>query len=147
MRVLCRHGHIAFFPRDPSEISRFMSIYKVTLQRVDDFYTFDGIAAAKDYSLENHSYLNLTATKTYEGSPWEVFKANNFVYDLSTNLLVLKNSVKLKISLPLVGNYYLAPNPIIQPGSVFSGGSRIMSYDGEYDDSFYQLKIREFAYE
>lgn len=147
MRVLCRSGHIAFFPRDASEISRFMSIYKVTLVRVNNFYTFDGIAAAKDYALENHSYLNLTASKTFEGEAWEIFKANNFVYDLTTNLLVLKTAVKAKVSLPLSGDYYISPNPVLQPGSVFSGGNKVMSYDGEYDDNFYQLKIRGFDYE
>ncbi len=147
MRVLCRSGHFAFYPRDASELSRYMSLYKVTLVAVDDYYTFEGISAAKSYSLEGHAYLNLTATKTHEGKPWEVFKANNFVYDLSTDSLVLKTAVRGKLSLPLSGDFYVAPNPTIQPGSVFSGGNRIMSYDGEYDFSFYQLQIMGFDYE
>jgi hypothetical protein len=147
MRVLCRSGHLAFFPNDASEVSRFMSIYKVNLVRVDNFYTFNGIASAKDYSLENHNYLNLKASKTFEGNPWDVFKANNFVYDLTSNLLILKTAVKAKVELPLVGDYYLSPNPVLQPGSVFKGGSKIMSYDGEYILNFYQLLIRQFDYE
>lgn len=147
MRVLCRHGHFAFYPRTTAELSNFISYYGTPLTRVSDYYTFDAVAAAKDYSLEGHSYLNLTASATFEGNPWDVFKANNFVYDLTTNLLVLKTAIKLKVSLPLSGKYYLSPNPILPPGSVFSGGDKIMSYDGEYEEGFHQLKILGFDYE
>lgn len=147
MRMLCRSGHLAFYPRLPGEISHFISYYGTPLVAVSDYYTFPGIAAAKDYSLEGHPYLNLTASATFEGRPWEVFKANGFVYDLTSDSIRLSSAVQTTVKLPLVGNYYLSPYPVLPPGSLFTAGNRILSYDAEYDFDFYQLKVLRFDYE
>lgn len=146
MRLICRHGHFAFYPRDEEDISKFASYYDLEVVRVQDFYTFADLVDAKDYSLAGLAYLNLTATKTYEGNPWDIFRENNFVYDLVEEELALKTSVKTIVDLPATDNYFISPVPLIQPGSFDKAGNRILSYDAEFIQDTFQLKVREFSY-
>src|SRR4051812_4712842 len=93
MRVLCRHGHFAFYPRKASDINQFSQSFGVTLKREEDYYTFPRLQGAPKYSLLGKLYVNLPALATYEGMPWEVMKANDFVYNVQLGLLVPKLAV------------------------------------------------------
>jgi len=146
MRVICRHGHFAFYPRDEKDISLFASYNELELVRVGDYFTFESISEAPDFSLEGLAYLNLTASETYEGNPWEIFRENNFVYDLANDEIKLKTQVSNSVKLPQTGPFYCPPVFLIQPGSILADGNRVMSYDAEFDQESYQLKVREFAY-
>lgn len=148
MRVLCRHGHFAFYPSKTSDIARFSNYFDEELVRDGDFYTFPLLKQAPRYSIAGKPYLTLPALKTYEGrAPWDVLRENGFVYHILSGLLVPKASITILINPPLAGFYFLAQSPLIQPGSRNTLGQQILSYDGEFFQDTVQLKVREFSYE
>jgi hypothetical protein len=148
VRVICRHGHLAFYPRNAREVKRFCDYYETELVRDGDFYTFPFLKDAPRYSIAGAPYLNLPAVETFEAaSPWEVMKKNGFVYHIKTGLLVPKTAVTIFINPPLVGNYFLAQSPLIQAGSRNALGSAILSYDAEYVQDTFQLRVMGFDYE
>ncbi len=147
MRVLCRHGHFAFYPKRPGDVARFMEFFEVDLVRDGDFYTFPLLQDAPKYSLAVKPYLGIPATTTFEGDPWAVMRENGFVYHIASGLLVPKQAVFIPINPILTGYYFLAESPLIQPGSQNAAGQKILSYDAEYMQEVNQLRVTEFAYE
>lgn len=147
MRILVRHGHFAFYPSNLSDIANFCRIFDVALERVDDYYTFPLLKSLKDWSLPLYPYGNLPAIVKYEGKPWEVMKANNFVYSLSLKILVPKVSILGVFSPTQSGPYYTTNQAIVQPGIIATTGQRFMSYDGIFDFNTQKLRVREFQYE
>lgn len=148
MKVLCRHGHFAFFPRDESDISRFANYYNLTLVSENDYYTFPTLKGAPRYSLRLLPWVGLPATVTYEGqNPWDVMRENRFVFSLAFRTVVPVTSVITLIELPRSANYFLASTALIQPGSRLKTGQQILSYDGEYLPDSFKLKIRSFGFE
>ena len=147
MRILCRHGHFAFYPKKASDIARFSNYFSVSLKREQDYYTFAGLYQAPKYSLLGKIYLNLPAIETYEGNPWEVMKENNFVYHLGLGVLVPKLSIVGMAELPLVGFHFLGGGALVQPGVRSLTGQQILSYSGEFIEEGYSLRITEFSYE
>jgi hypothetical protein len=147
MKVLCRHGHFALYPRRASDVARYCQFFSVELVRVSGFYTFPGLAAAESFSLAGRKYLGLAATATFDGHPWDVMRANGFVYSIRSKKLVALSSVSLSIELPRSTHYYVAP-PLVEPGSRDRSKKRILSYDGEYTQGeFTRLYVREIEYE
>lgn len=147
MRVICRHGHFAFYPRKASDVSRFSNFYDVTLVRERDYFTFDGLEGADSYSLALKPWLNLPAIKTYEGMPWEVMKANDFVYSLTLGIVVPKLSIVGLVELIQVGFHYIVQGSLLQPGMRTILGRQILSYSGEIVDEGASLRISEYDYE
>lgn len=147
MRVLCRHGHFAFYPRTSTDIATFVNRYGQELVRAGEFYTFPLLVDAPDYSLQGKPYLNLPALSTFEGKPWDVMRENGFVYSIATGLLVPKLSVTVFINPPRTGMYLTAETPLIQPGSRNITGQQLLSYDAEFDPKTFILRVREFNYE
>lgn len=147
MRVLCRHGHFAFYPRKASDVARFSNYFSVSLKRERDYFTFERLYGAEKYSLIGKPYINLPAVSTFEGEPWEVMKKNNFVYHLGLKLLVPKVSVTSLTNLELVGYYFLAGGALIQPGVRTFSARQILSYSGEFAEEGYSLRVTEFDYE
>lgn len=147
MRLVVRHGHYAFYPRDASEIRRYCVLYGAELERVDDFFTFPFLVDLEEYSLPLLPYGNLPALKIYQGKPWEVMKENGFVYSLALKLFVLKSAIAIPIDPPLTGNYFVAQSPIIQAGSRNLSGSQVLSYSAEYNQDYQQLRVTEMSYE
>lgn len=147
MKVLCRHGHFAFYPDKASDIADFSSYYKVTLKRERDYYTFSGLFGADDYSLLGKPYLNLPAIVTYSGEPWEIMRENNFVYHLITGIIVPKLTVVSIVNFSYVGSYFQVAAPLVQPGSRNLLGRQILSYFGIVTDEGSGLRVLEFDYE
>lgn len=149
MRVLCRHGHYAFFPRDKSDLGNFTSIFGVSLKPEKDFFTFPLLVGAPNYSLSVMPWLNLVAVKTFEGEPWEVMKANGFVYNVSLGIIVPKEMVLSTCRPALVGSYFLLETLLLQSGSrnLAFGFQQILSYDAELDSGYHRLLLRSFSYE
>lgn len=147
MRILCRHGHIAFYPRHASDVARFTQYFGIILERSEDFYTFPTLVDAPRFTIKGTNYLGLVATVTYEGHPWEIMRENGLVYNVNRETLSLKGAITTQIALPLQSFCYLSQVPLVQPGSRNSLGNQILSYDGEYNVDNFLLKITEFAYE
>lgn len=148
MRVLCRHGHIVFYPRNAAEIGRFAKYFNVNLARERDYFTFEGLIGAPNYSIELMPFLDLPANTTYAGEPWDVMRENGFVFDIRNGLLIPKETVNEIVDLPLVGYFFRAGVPLLQPGSRnSSSGQQILSYSGEFVDEGLSLRVTEYAYE
>lgn len=147
MRVLCRHGHFAFYPRGSSDINRFAQSFGLELEREDDYFTFPKLIGAKDYSLTGKLYLNLPALKTFHGKPWEVMKENDFVYSLALGLIVPKLTIVGLADITQKGFYYVCNTPLLQPGARTVLGRQILSYSGEFFEDKFYLRVMEFDYE
>lgn len=148
MRIVCRHGHFAFYPRRAGDIHQFAQSFDQVLEREEDYFTFSALVGAKNYSLLGSPYHNLLpAIKTYEGKPWDVMKENGFVYSVELTKVVPKLAIIGLVELTQKGYFYVCNVPLLQPGARTILGRQILSYSGEfYEDKFY-LRIVEFGYE
>jgi hypothetical protein len=146
MRVLCRHGHYAFYPRSVSDVGRFVQFYGQELVRAGEFYTFPLLKDLPDYSLKGLIFGNTPATKTYAGKPWEVMRENGLVYSLAVKMLVPKSSVTFIVDPPRTGFYFTSETPMIQAGSRNAAGVPILSFDAEYQSDINKLRVRGFDY-
>lgn len=146
MRILCRHGHYAFYPDYASELAEFCQHFEITLEREDDFYTFPQLIGLADYSLKTLVYKDLPATKTFEGKPWEVMRENGFVFNLSLNKLFPRQSITSILTPVQTGGFISVDVPIVQAGSLVPTGNRIVDYDAFFVEEYKQLKIMGVKY-
>lgn len=79
MRVRCIHGYFIFDEMRQGQISDFMQYSNLKLAPKEDYDTFEELVDTPEYSLIGKNLLNLPAIALYEGKPWEVFEANEFV--------------------------------------------------------------------
>lgn len=146
MRILCRHGHFAFYPKDEIDISRFGNIFEEEFIRVNDFYTFAFLEDVPNYSLIGKTFMGLPATVTFEGNSWDVMKENGFVYNVALKLVVPKTTIGTVITLEPSDDFFTIENPLIQPGSRNTQGQQLMSYDAQFIRSSSQLRVTEVQY-
>jgi hypothetical protein len=143
MRLLCRSGHFAFYPRYAEDLEYMRLKFDVELVSDQDFYTFAALKDAPRYSLVAAPYINLPATKTFEGrGPWDVMRENGFTYSLAAKMLVPKEVILSVIEIPRARMYGVKQG-LIQPGSLLSNGFRVMSYDAEFDMVSNMIYVRE----
>ena len=142
MRLLCRHGHYAFYPRGATDVQKFAQFYNVDLVGERDYFTFRNLAGLPNYSLKGKSFGGITAVKTFSGLPWEVMQANDFVYDLKNGVLVNKNSITIQVQPFLCDFYYFAETVLFQAGSILPDGQKVLSFDAEFSFQDNQLRIR-----
>jgi len=124
------------------EISDFISLSGLSLVSKDDYYTFNSLAAAPEYSIAGQPYLGATATQTFAGKPWEIFRANGLVYDYFTDAVVPIASILERIDLSKADKFYLS-NGLILPGSLY-GSDRVKNYTGWFKGSrlnFYYSEV------
>lgn len=140
MIIRCRSGFFLFEETVPGEVSTFASVFKVTLVPYKNFYTFEFLEDAEEYSLLGKPYLNLPALATFEGEPWEVMEENGFVYSLSLGILVPKISILSVIKIARTQTAYIQDG-IIQPGSLTPLGERISGYK-----AWFSFRTNSFQY-
>lgn len=142
MKVLCRNGHFAFYPKDRKEVLRFQTLFDLELVAEDDYYTFESLAGLPRWSQTLVPFGNLPAVATYEGRhPHEVMRANEFVYSLATSLLVPRSTISETVRLSQTQECSIAPKPLIQPGAILTTGNVLLGYVGELDLQFQRLYI------
>lgn len=144
MRILCRHGFFSFYPETENDLAIFCRNFEVDLVKHDDFYTFPFLNKAPCFSIKGAQYLNLLASKTFEGSPWDVMRENKFVYSIQGEQLILSTSVINTVDINYTNFGYLVESALIQPGSRDDKGKIIMSYDADYDQSFHRMILRGY---
>ena len=127
MRVRCLHGYFIFEEMKQGQISDFIRYSGLPLVSKDNYYTFFKLKDIPDYSLVGKNILNLPAIALFEGKPWEVFEANEFVFDFTTGLLVPITAVARVIEIKQAGNLFIS-NGLIQPGSLTAEGKRVKDY-------------------
>jgi len=131
MKIDCINGFFIFTELRVGQVSDFMKYSGLTLVKWRDSYTFSGLEIAPEYSIAGTPLLNLVASKTYQGEPWELFKENAVVFNFLTGLLVPIVSVTQSVKLSMAGNKYIS-NGLIVPGSILPDGKKIKSYAGYF---------------
>jgi hypothetical protein len=147
MRVVCRHGHYAFYPRKTSDIRQFANAFDIELEREEDYFTFKALKGAKEYSLATLPYLELPAIETFQGKPWDVMEANGFVYSIDLDKLVPKTSIVGVVEITQKNFFYVCNVPLLQAGARSMTGERIVSFSGEFMEDLFYLRLLEFDYE
>ena len=145
MRVRCLHGYFIFNEMRQGQISDFMNLTGLSLVSKDNYYTFEGLEDAPEYSLVGKTLLNLPAIALFEGKPWEVFEANEMVFDFTTGLLVPITSIVRIIEIKQAGNMFVT-NGLIQPGSLTADGKRVKDYAAWFSRDRLTWHYSEVAY-
>lgn len=145
MRVRCLHGYFIFDEMRQGQISDFMQYSDLILAPKDNYYTFEELVDVPEYSLIGKNLLNLPATALFEGKPWEVFEANEFVFDFTIGLLVPITSIARIIEIKQAGNMFVT-NGLIQPGSLTADGKRVKDYAAWFSRDRLTWHYSEVAY-
>jgi hypothetical protein len=141
--VNCLHGFFIFREDRTGELSEFMSIFEgLVLVPWRDAYTFEALAEAPDFSIEDSTYLGAQAIATFEGEPWEIMKENELVYDFTSGEVVPLESVVQRVEIQSTANYLLS-NGLILPGSIMEDGSRVTDYAARYSFDTARFKYSE----
>lgn len=147
MRVLCDHGFYRFYPDDNGSLARFSHLFAIDLEKERDYYTFSYLKGLKDYSLAGSFYSTGLATKTFEGYPWEIMRANGLVFNFSTGLLVPKIAIINSEKLIPANQFFLCGSRLLQAGSRDQSANQILSYDSDFDFDINKQRIRWVSYE
>lgn len=127
MKIKCLHGYFIFEETRIGQVSDFMSYTGFRLEPIDGYYTFEALVDAPYYSLEGKNILNFTADVSHEGMPWDVFEANEVVYDFKLDEIKKISSVTQVTKVKKAGNRFLSPG-LILPGSLTKEGNRVRDY-------------------
>lgn len=131
----------------------FQNLFKTTLYRVDDYFTFLSLTTISLTTLKlvglprwsqiGRPFGNLPALFTFEGrEPWDVMKMNDFVYSFATGLLVPRSTIIGTVVLKQTLDCIISSTPLIQPGVINpSEGLVILGYSGFIDFRFQKLYI------
>lgn len=142
MRIDCLHGYFIFTESKAGQISRFISLYGLDLERSGDHFTFADLVDAPRYSIEGGTFLGARATKTFSGDPWEVMRVNRLVYDFNRGLVVSVDLIVQTVKLSQAG-YYMLTSGMILPGSFMEDGSRVTDYAAHYIAELGQFRYSE----
>lgn len=147
MKITCLHGYFIFRESAVGDVARFAEFYKQTLVAVDDFYTFEGIAEAPDYSIAGVPYLGIPAVETFEGKPWEVFEANGFAFNHFLGTLVPIAAVTTDVQMELLRTHYRSSGLILPGSASRDTWQKITGYNCFWDISALKFNYTELFYE
>lgn len=145
MMARCLHGFFIFQETKFGQVSDFMSYTGLSIAPRGDYFTFETLVEAPKYSIKGKPYLGLPATINFEGEPWEVMKANGFVYDFSTDLLKPIEAETQVVKIQLAGKYFVS-NGLILPGSVTDDGDRVKDYAAHFSHDSLKWRYSEVTY-
>lgn len=145
MRVKCIHGFFIFQETKVGQVSDFMSLTGLSLVPWRDAYTFEDLEEVPDFSLSGKTFLGLSATKNFEGEPWDLFEANGFVYDFGSGSLKQISAITQVTSIQLAGNRYISPG-LILPGSLTAEGKRVKDYSAWFSRDTLRWLYSEVTY-
>lgn len=131
MKIDCLNGFFIITEDRVGQVSDFMKWSGLSIVKWGDFYTFEGLEEVPEYTISGAPFLNLVATKTYQGKPWELFEQNLVVFNFSTGLLMPIASILQSVKLSTAGNKYIS-NGLIIPGSILPNGKKVKSYSGYF---------------
>lgn len=127
MRIRCLHGFFYFDEVRVGQISDFISYTGLSIVPDGKHFTFEKLLNAPKYALAGKAYLGATITTTFEGEPWQIFEANNLIYDFSRDLVVPFLSITQITKISEAGNKLISEG-LILPGSLTAEGLRVKDY-------------------
>lgn len=145
MKINCLHGYFKFEETKAGEASLFVDLFGLPLVRKHDYLTFADLEEAPEFSIKGKAYLSTTATETFAGHPWEVFRANGFIYDYDKGLVRPIEQITKIVTIAQAGHVW-ATEGLILPGSLTSNGDRVESYMGWFSGDRMRFIYSEIAY-
>ncbi len=146
MQIKCLHGYFIFTEDSEGEVSKLSSLFNLDLALKNNYYTFDTLESAPEYSIIGGTYLGAPVIKTFEGKPWEVMRENNLVYDFLNDVVVSIDLIVKHTELDQSDYFYLSPG-LILPGSITDDGSRITDYAAWFSFDEQSFKYSEVGFE
>lgn len=145
MKIDCLHGYFKFYETRSGDVSRFMSLFAgLSIFKFEDHFTFEALLDAPDYSIAGNQYLGATATKTFSGKPWEIFKENGLVYDFNKGSVQPILSTTQVVKIYESGNTFISQG-LILPGSFTDEGSRVTDYSAWFLFDSLKFKYSELT--
>lgn len=145
MKIKCLHGFFIFEETSSGQVGDFISLTGLKLAPWRSAFTFQALQAAPRYVLAGRPLLGTPAIATAEGEPWDVFAANQFVYNFSTGLLVPIATITTATQITAAGPVYFSPG-LIQPGSINTSGARVRDFSGWYSRNTQRWIYSEVTY-
>jgi len=145
LRINCIHGYFIFDEVTSGELSDFVSVVGLPLARKENYFTFEALVDAPEYSITGQPYLNATAIKTYAGPPWEIMRENGLVYNFDIGLLVPIASITRTVTIAQAGNVFVSPG-LILPGSLTDEGERVKDYAAWFSTDRMRFRYSEVSY-
>jgi hypothetical protein len=146
MRIDCLHGYFKFTEARAGQLSRFMSIFDVELERSGDHFTFSDLVDAPDYSLVGGTFLGAPTITAFEGDPWDVMRENLLTYDFNLGLVIPIAAVLQRAALQSAANFYMAQGMIVA-GALMDDGSRVTDYSAHFSFDLLNFRYSEVAFE
>ena len=131
MKIQCLHGFYKMSEQNVGQASDFSRLYGLDLVARDGYITFDLLGGAPDHSLIGRDFLGFEAIKTFAGTPWDVFKANEVVYDFNEGVMKAISTVTGIVDVKPSGNR-LVSKGLISAGSIDQEGRKISGYTAWY---------------
>lgn len=147
MKLKCYHGFFIFEETRVGQISDFIRFTGLKISPREDYFTFDKLLSVQCYSIKGQTVSGSPpALKTFSGNPWEVFEANQLVYNFNTDQIVSKSSIVQKTRINASGNKYVSPG-LILPGSTDQNGKKILGYSAFYSRDRQSWYYSEVSFE
>lgn len=146
MKIKCLHGYFIFREEKAGEAGQFISLFGLTLEAKEDFFTFPKLAAAPEYSINGSTYLGAPATKTFSGRPWEVMRENNLVYNFVTGEVVNISTVIQRFEISTAGTVF-ASSGLILPGSINQDGAKVRDFSAWWSRDTMRFRYSEVSYD
>lgn len=139
LKINCLHGFYIFEESEPGQISRFVTLFGLSLAKWRHAFTFEALAEAPEFAISGQSYLGAAVLNTHAGEPWQIMKANGLIYNFGSGELMQKALIKTIADLDQSGPYFVSSG-LILPGSLLKDGRKIHSYNAHF--SFNTLRFR-----
>lgn len=140
LKIRCVHGFFFFEEQKSGQLYDFQKIFGFTLSAFENGLTFSALKDAPRHSIEGSTFMNATATATFEGNPWDVMRENGLVFNFASGLIVPLASVSDRVIINNAERYFLSSG-LIQPGAVTDDGKRVTDYS-----AFFYFDSNKFRY-
>lgn len=146
LQIDCRSGFFRIHENTSGQIGKFMSLFQgIEIVSEGSYFTFEPLQNAPTYSIRGGTYLGAMAKQTIAGEPWEIFAANDLVFNISTGKIVQKTSIVNRAQLESASFSFLSKG-LLQPGSIAEGGLRVKDYAAWFSFDTMQFKYTAVTY-
>lgn len=150
MKITCLHGYYIFEPKYSAEINEFNSWFSDAPIAMSDkgHYTFKDLVDAPTHSIKGSTFMGeLLATETFEGTPWDVMRANKFVYDFSLGV-IRPISLIGRVAEPMILQDRFKDGGLYIAGSTIKGINKKMTgFTCFMDFQMFNFNYSEFYYD
>jgi len=143
MKINCENGYYSFYPENQQDLFLFTNFLGITLVWNVDHYTYPLLKTLPNYVISPMPYGLFPTTAPFEGTPKQIMKHFDLVYNLATQTLVPAESILLSGKLYSTAKNWISERSMIQAGMIVGSG-RIRTYDGVFDFDTRKTIVRYF---